>query len=345
VNISVDSRIAGQGTFLILPELKVVLQLMVEQNVDGDYRPHAEWANVSYSFTPDFTVRGGRIVMPAFLVATSRKVSFANAWVRPPVEVYGMLPVYSLDGVDAVYRRRLGEWTGSLNVAAGRTQSDFPDGSVDTDYLWHVNTTFVRGELTGRLAVTSARIRMDWLTPLFDGFRAFGPEGEAIADRFEMDERRFKFATAGAEYDPGSWFAIAEIAWLETNSAFGDRLAGYVTGGVRRGAVTPYATYSRTTLLSESSADGLTLTGLPAEYAQAAAALNAGLNDFIGGVPVQQTLAVGGRWDFSPGLALKAQVDFIDLMGNSSGNFINKQPGFEPGGSARLFSVATVFVF
>ena len=345
VNAGADTRIAGQATFLATSKLKFVLQVMVEQDVEGEYMPHAEWANVSYALTPDFSIRGGRIVMPAFLVAASRKVSFANPWVRPPVELYGMLPVYSLDGVDATWRTRLGEWTGSLNVAAGRTQSEFPIGSVDTDGLWHVNTTFVRGAITGRLALTGATLRMDWMDELFNGFRAFGPQGQAIADQFEIDGSAFRFATAAVEYDRGNWFTLAELGWLETNSAFGDKLAGYVTAGVRQGPVTPYATYSRATLLTENSVDGLTVTSLPPEYAQAAAALNAGLNDLLLGVPVQQTLALGGRWDVATGIALKAQVDFIDRLGGSPGTFINPQPGFEPGGSARLISIATVFVF
>jgi hypothetical protein len=76
-----------------------------------------------------------------------------------------------------------------------------------------------------------------------------------------------------------------------------------------------------------------------------AAQLNAGLNALLNSSPVQQNVAIGGRWDFMPGVALKAQLDFVNLLHRSSGTFINEQPGFEPGGSARLFSVATVFVF
>jgi hypothetical protein len=60
---------------------------------------------------------------------------------------------------------------------------------------------------------------------------------------------------------------------------------------------------------------------------------------------VQRNLAIGGRWDFMPGIALKAQVDFINVMENSPGTFFNLQPGFERGGSAQLVSVGTAFVF
>jgi hypothetical protein len=345
LDTGVDSRIAGQATMFVGSRLTAVLQVMVEQDVAGDYRPHAEWANLSYAFTPDLSLRAGRIVLPAFLVSESRKVSYATPWMRPPVELYGMAPVYSLDGVDATYTRRFGEWTSRLNAAYGRNKSDFPTGTAEADPLWNVNTALARGALTGRLAAGGGTLKLDVLDPLFDGIRAFGPEGIALADRYDTNDRYYQFAGVGFEYDPGPWFTLAEFAWLDLNSALGERVAGYVTGGVRRGAFAPYATYSRTELLSESSVAGLTLSNLPPEYAQAAAELNGVLNAVLNSSPVQHNLAIGGRWDALQNIAFKVQLDFVDVLGNSYGTFINMQPGLAPGGSARLFSVATAFVF
>ncbi len=208
-----------------------------------------------------------------------------------------------------------------------------------------MNTRFERGPFTARLGLASGMLYHRLLAPLFDAFRAFGPEGVAIADRYDPSGRAMQFASLGIEYDPGSWFTIAEMGWNESNSVYGERLGGYMTSGVRRGAFTSYVTYSRVALLSEKSSPGLSVDGLPPEYAGMAAALNAGLNAALASPAVQQTVAVGGRWDFRQGIAFKAQLDFVDVLDTSSGTFINQQPGFEPGGSARLFSVATVFVF
>jgi hypothetical protein len=279
------------------------------------------------------------------MVSEARKVSYATTWVRPPVELYGMVPIYFLDGVDAMYRRRFGEWTGSLHAVYGRTESEFSQGTFEAEDAWVINTTFVRGPLMARVGVATARLYVDQVAPLFDGFRAFGPEGEAIAARFDVNGKQTQYATAGLEYDSGGWFAMAEFAWTDSKSAFGEKLGGQMTSGFRWRALTPYATYSRTGVVSEMTADGLTLTGLPPEYAQAAAQLNAGLAALLEAPAAQHTFAIGSRWDFMPGLAVKAQLDFIDLLGTSSGMFINVQPGFERGGSARLFSLATAFVF
>jgi len=341
---SIDSRLAAQATLLIGSKLKMILQLMAEQTADGDYIPHAEWANVSYSFTPDLSVRGGRIVMPAFLVSDSRKVSYATPWARPPVELYSMVPIFSLDGADATYRTHLGGWTGTVNAAFGHAHSEFPGGTFETDNLWNVNATVHRGELTARSAVTGGRLRLDASAALFEGLRAFGPVGESLASRFDPDDRSFRFATAGMEYDAGSWFAIGELAWVDFDSALGEKLAGYVTGGLRLGAITPYATYSRAALLTDSSVAGLPLTGLPPQVAHRAGQLNATLNTFLRRAPVQQNWSGGVRWDFRPGLALKTQVDLIDVAETSQGTFTNHQPGFD-GGRTQLVSVGVVFVY
>lgn len=48
----------------------------------------------------DFEVRLCRIESPTFLVSDVRKRGYANLWVRPPIEVYGVQPLTNSDGVD-----------------------------------------------------------------------------------------------------------------------------------------------------------------------------------------------------------------------------------------------------
>ena len=116
----VDSLIGAQVTANLTPQLSAVLQVISEQNYDNTYRPHVEWANIKYQFTPDFSVRVGRIVLPGFLVSDYRKVGYANPWVRPPLEVYSLVPITNNDGVDASYRLHFGEFTNTVQGAYGR---------------------------------------------------------------------------------------------------------------------------------------------------------------------------------------------------------------------------------
>ena len=341
-----DSRLGGQITLTVTPELTAVVQVVAEQDSDDDYDPDVEWANVRYAVTPDLSVRVGRFALPGFLVSEYRKVSYANTWVRPPVEVYGLIPVFSVDGVEASYRFHAGDWTTTLSASLGSSEADLPGaGPVESENTWNVNGTFQRGHLTGRLAIARGELDIDAFDTFFDAFRAFGPAGDDVADRWEVDDTPFEFATLGAEYAPGGWIGMAELAWVDFNSVLGEKAAGYVTGGRRLGPVTPYATYSRVELLTDTPVPGLSLAGLPPASMGAAAGLNAGLNGILEGMPVQQNVSVGGRWDVLRGMAVTLQVDFVDRLDASPGTFVNAQTGFERGGSARLFSLATSFVF
>lgn len=351
ISPDVDSRLAGQLTAFIIPKLTAVAQVVAEQRADDTYAPRLEWANIRYSFTPDFSVRAGRTALPIFMVSDSRKVSYANPWVRPPAELYGLVPVFTLDGVDATYRMRLGSWNGTLNAGFGRTEADFSaEGEEDistaeSEKTLNANVSLQRGGFTGRISFGRGVLGLDTFDALFDAFRQFGPEGEAIADRLEVDGTPWRFGGVGFEYDAGSWFAMSEIGWLDFNSVLGEKVAGYGGGGYGFGSLTPYVTYSRVEVLNETSVPGLSLSGLSRDAAEQAAGLNAALNTILQGAPVQQSLSLGGRWDFARGMALKLQVDFVDMLEGSPGTFINPQPEFEPGGSARVVSLATVFVF
>lgn len=348
VSPDLDSILAGQMTFHATRKLTAVVQVVAQQSADDDYDPHLEWANVHYQATPELGFRVGRMALPAFLVSQYRKVSFANPWVRPPVELYGLAPLFVVDGVEASYRHHGGVWTTTVSTVFGEAQigtSGEESGVGEVRDVLNVNATVERGSLTARLAVARGELDVDAFDPLFDGFRAFGAGGEAIARRFEVDDRRFSFASAGLAHDPGPWFTMAELGWFDSSSVLGESVAGYVTAGVRWGPVAPYATYARVELLSESKHPGLPLAGLPPELVPRAVGLNAGLNTVLRSAVQQQSFALGGRWDFATGQALKLQVDFIDALDESPGSFINPQPGFEPGGSSQLVSLALVFVF
>lgn len=347
----VDSRIGVQASAVLVPKLTAVVQLVAEQTAADDYMPGLEWAYADYAFTEDLSLRAGRMPVATFLVSDFRKVSYANVWMRPPVELYSLSPVSRGEAVEASHRFDLGGgWNYTAQASYGRSTGEFrgfegTEESAEAHNVWSTNHTFQRGGLSGRLLFARGQLDIPAFDPFFDVFRLFGPEGEAIADRYAVDDAPFTIATLGVEYDAGRWFGVGEFAWADFNSVLGEKLGGYLTGGARFGALTPYVTYSLTDLVSESTADGLSTEGLPPEQAAGAENLNVFLDLFLQGAPRQQNLAVGGRWDVRPGVALKAQVDFIDVFEDSPGTFINWQPGFEPGGSARLLSLSVAFVF
>lgn len=335
----VDSRLGLQLTANLTPRLTGVVQLVAEQRYDDNYTPTVEWANLKYDITPNLSVRVGRMVQSSFMVSEYRKVGYATPWVRPPKEVYHMIPVTNFDGIDVSYRSHFDGFTNTLQGAYGRKDANLPGGGkVEARDVVTLTNTLEWGAATlfasyGSLHLTVAT---ENLNALFDGFRQFGPGGEAIADRYDVDNKRYDGKAVGARYDPGDWFVMGEWAQANSRTYIGDTRGWYVTGGYRFGAFTPYVSLARAWMDSSTSAPGLS--------APQAADLNAALNGLLGSGPQQKSVTLGARWDFARSMALKVQYERLDLDAGSPGVLANTQPGFEPGGQVDLFSVSLDFV-
>jgi hypothetical protein len=128
----VDSLIAGQVTATFSPKFSAVLQVISEQSYNNTYTPQVEWANIKYQFTPDFSIRAGRTVLPCFFLSDTRNVGYTYAWVRPPVEVYHLLPVATSDGLDVSYRSHLGELADTIQLNAGGDTTHLTDNGGDS---------------------------------------------------------------------------------------------------------------------------------------------------------------------------------------------------------------------
>jgi hypothetical protein len=342
----VDSRLGLQLTAEFDSRWSGVVQTVVEQRYDDSFSPIIEWANLKFQATPDFFVRAGRIVQPGAMVSEYRKVGYALPWVRPPQEVYRLQSITSSDGVDAGYSFAAGEFRSEIQSNVGRRNLRSANGvKTEVRDLWGLTGTSERGPLSLFLSYQRARVTVLGMEALFDAFRQFGPEGEAIAGRFDIHDKTVELLALGATYDPGDWFVMSEFAQLRNRTFVGDSRAGYVTGGYRLGAWTPYLTLARMQVESPTSHPGLTLEGLPPPDAEVAAGLNAALNQLLARAPAQRSVAIGTRWDFAHNLALKAQFDYLDLKSGSPGVLRNVQPGFHPGGSVSLFSLTLDFVF
>lgn len=340
----VDSLIAAQVTANLTSRITAVVQVISEQNYDGTFRPHVEWANFKYRFTPDFSMRVGRTVLPFFMVADSRKIGYANPWVRPPVEMYGLVPLSSNDGIDATLRTQLGGGINTITVTAGQSSTRLPAVTAEARELVAVVNTFEHGSVTARVNYGRARLTVPESSALFDGFRQFGPQGMAIVDKYLIHRREVSFMGVAASYDPGAWFVTAEWSALNAPPAVGKKSAWYVSGGHRFGKLTPYATYGQARA-DNLSDPGLDLSNLPPQAVAPANELNYVLNNLLFAKPVQKTISIGVRWDFIRNTALKLQLDHTRVGSGSTGTLNNLQPGFRPGGKFNVLSATMDFVF
>ncbi|MEO6080601.1 MAG: porin [Steroidobacteraceae bacterium] len=345
-SFKVDSLIAVQLNAAFTPKASAVLQAMSEQNYDGTFRPHLEWASFKYQFTPEFSVQIGRSTLPLFQLSDSRKVGLTFPWVRAPADLYHLTSAASLDGITINYRMHLGQWTHSLQLLAGRNDLKLPDsgGSAKTRKLWMASNTAELGSLTVRIVAADSEVTTPTANQLWDAFRQFGPQGVAIANRYELKQNRISYLGVGASYDPGQWFVATEWGGLFSHSIVGRRIGWYASGGYRFGRLTPYLTFSGGDA-NNLSDPGLDVATLPSYLVGPATGLNATLNSILSRKPVERTVSIGTRWDVRPNIAFKMQFDHTNIGAGSSGVLINVRPGFVLGGSFNLVSAAIHFVY
>jgi hypothetical protein len=342
----VDSLLGVQVTANLSSQLVAVVQVIAEENYDHTYRPHVEWANIKYEFTPDFSARVGRTVLPTALLSDTRNVGYTYAWVRPPQETYRLVPLTNSDGVDVSYRLRSGQLTNTVQLGVGRHDADLPNngGTLETRDLRVISNTAEFGSFTVHVAYLRARATLLELDrALFDVFRQFGPQGAAIAQKHSLNDTTVSAISFGANYDPGQWFVTGEWSRLESRSFIGGT-AWHASGGYRFGQLMPYVTYAQA-LGGNLSDPGLDVSTLPPLLAEPALALNAALNSILSMNSVQTTVSLGGRWDFMTNGSFKLQFDHIRMGAGSSGVLTNTQPGFQLGGQVNILSATFDFVF
>jgi hypothetical protein len=343
---TVDSRLGVQLGLALDSSWSAVLQLVSERTLENGYAPEVEWANIKYQATPDLSVRLGRIALPLFLAGDYRKAGYALPWVRPPVELYGAIPISNSDGVDASYRWSAGDAHNVTQVFFGRTDLSLSPGTrAKAHAITGLSNTTTAGALTVRASVMTTELSVGIGRDLFDGLRLFGPQGAALAGRFELSAKRTDVAAAGFNYDPGAWFLMGEIGRLNARSFLGDKTAGYLSAGYRHGDLTPYVSYAASRANSTTTSAGLDLGALPPPLAAAGAQLNAGLNQLLATIPRQHSVSAGLRWDLRANYALKLQADRVTPQPGSNGTFINVQPGFRSGQPVTVLSAAVDFVF
>ncbi|HYE39306.1 MAG TPA: hypothetical protein VEB23_05200, partial [Ramlibacter sp.] len=330
-SMDVDSRL---GVQLDVEQGKwsAVLQLVSEQGADNNYSPIVEWGNVKYQATPDLALRIGRIALPMFLAADYRKIGYAYPWVRPPVEMYGTIPITNSDGIDVNYRWSHGDIKHATQVFYGTTEARYDEQvNAQARALVGFAHTIQHGALTARLSALSADLSLSLARPLFDAYRQFGPAGAAIAEQYDVDAKGARAVSIGVSYDPGRWFATGEIGRLDTNSYAGDKTSFYLSAGYRAGSVTAFSTFARAKPNMPTRVAGLALDGLPPQQAAVGAALNHKLNDLLRYTPSQTTVGAGLRWDARDNVSLTLQHERLTTRDNSYGTLIRVQPGFESG--------------
>jgi hypothetical protein len=359
----VDSKVGLQLGAQFTAKLSAIVQVVSQHLYDNTWRPQLEWAHLKYQLTPDLSIRAGRSVAAPFMVSDTQLVGYTYPWIRPPLELYGELPVSNLDGVEVNYHLRNGIVEQSLSISYGQTKLPILDGGeVVARKFLQASDAMEIGSLTFRIGYTSLRPTTDipTLDPLFAGFAQFGAVASSIGflatgaqaselgafySLKESSAYAFSMATVGIKYDPGNWLLMSEWARTASDGLQLSSTAEYLTGGYQFGKFTPFLTLARVAS-GRYVEPGIATAGLPPILAAEAASLNGGLTAALGQfADSQSSVTLGMRWDVMKDIDVKLQYDRVRLDSNSAGRLGNVQPGFLTGPDVNAVSLAMDFVF
>jgi hypothetical protein len=353
-----DSIIGLQGTVKFTEEWSFTAQGVVKRETDGDFGPSIDWAYLKWQPMSNLAVRGGLTRPPTFMFSDSVYVGYSNIWVRPPLEVYGISPVYQLAGVDAVWRTNVGPVRLTVQPYYGNSTLELPNTTagegkyeIDVKDWYGVALTGDYGSFSARIGYGDKQYDGEHpgLVTLKNSLTALG-YGE-LAGELGMDGNKSPILNLGLQYDNATQFAVVEYAHRGTDSIAVPELAGtYLTVGNRFGSFTPYATVAHLDVKSARSNEEIVIPAPTASNAVLRATLrtlDTSIDNLAAAVSDQNTYSIGLRYDvpsFSvlKGAVVKAQIDHVDPK-DGKGFFAAAPVGFDE--SVNIYSLTFDFIF
>jgi len=349
-DVGLDSLLAVQATVHLSDRFSATGQAMVRRLFTSGFALDVPVFFAKADLMHDLAVRVGRIQLPVFMSSDYRQVGYSNTWVRPPIEVYGMIPFDTNDGADLLYRTTLGPIDISAQTFYGRTDATTQNTAqnlagtggaasqtvtIQARRNWGVNVSLTMGPLTVRAGRNQSSFTSisDSTNQFIAAINAAG--FPALATRLNPTNVPFEFTDFGFSFD-GTHVTLQGEMVKETIGGFVPSADGeYLLAGYRIRKFTPYAMFARQKVTSARTDTTIPAVGALIPLAQ-------GVNQLINSVGGDQhTTSLGLRWDLHESMDLKLQVDRVSPQGN--GLFIYVKPGFH--GPVDVASLTLDFVF
>jgi hypothetical protein len=337
IGMEPDTKVGVQGSYKFTDSISGTAQLLTKYRAEGQYKPEFEWAFAKWQATPGLAIRVGRIGAPFFMVSDFRDVGYANTMVRPNLDVYGQVPVSSVNGGDISYQMSLGETVLTGTFWGGYSRADYASalrgvGNAAADPVtirlskqmglnlqaeFEGGYSLRLGHMQGNLSIDSTSINT--LIATAYAVPSLGPTLGARAENALLtSSTKASFTGIGFSMDRSNIVLASEYTMRRIKKGpVADTTGWYVMGGYRFGSFLPYLSFSK---LKVDEVNVPTNTGLPGALGTNAQALQS--TQYI----AQKTTSVGVRWDAMRNTAVKLQFDRVQKPANSNGLFLVENP-------------------
>ncbi|MBF0416165.1 MAG: hypothetical protein HQL79_10415 [Magnetococcales bacterium] len=353
-----DSRIGLQASYQFNSYMDVMTQGVLRDQYDTSLNRYLDWAYVNVHPTPALDARLGRVGYDVFLMSDHRNLGYAYPWVRPPVEFYGWVPVYSIDGGDVAYTLQNDAVRWRFKGQMGRTGLKFPMGAdaeynFKSDQIWSISiaretdTWRIKGGYSQCIPKTDASM----LAPLQSGLAAVSAAGIPGVSNESSDLLReltykdvtLRYVNLGLAYDDGTWLGQAELGSVVTTAdMMPNGTMAYIGLGRRLGDFTPFMLLSgiRSNAPVRQTSGSWAVMGPSGPILQTAVvkALNSTRFD-------QETGSLGVRWDANSHVALKVQWDSTHIYSNGYGLWYSDEGQVTKNARVNMLSATMDFIF
>ncbi len=312
-----DSKFGLQITAGVASNMQAVAQVLAagsDENFDLD----VEWAYLDWTLSESFSVRGGKVKEPVFLISDYIEVGYAYPWIRPPQEVYRNNPINTINGMEFLVQTEVGGMGLTLQPYIGTNTEDvpgFPGVVFDASNFFGAALQLSSRNFTLQVSFLDTDVTVS-------GDLGFGPTtstgtASLTSAGFSMD---VSSVVMYAEYVTRDIEADTGIAAMDT--LFPDQDAYYVTLGYRMGKYLPHITFAN------SEADPV-----------------------AGGSPgaSQDSITLGMRYEINDSAAFKFEFQTIEpdaTNAGSTGHFgVLGDPEYTSGDSATMISAAVDVIF
>jgi hypothetical protein len=287
------TRAGIQFNARISDQAEAVLQLL--SRAGDDFDVEAQWAYIAYDAQPNLKLRAGRLVLPFYLHSQYLNVGYAYPWIDLPTEIYGAIPIDTMEGIDATWSFNTGTINHALNLFWGSMRVEVGEGLLfEVNNQHGVNLRSSMGNVSTWLGFTSSKVSLD-LSDALGGL-----------DNYNLDDSYAHYLSAGIQYDNGSLLLMAETSELKISAPAGwfpTQPAGYVMAGYRVGKLMPHLTWAYMNARGVGKINDPLPFGIAEEL----------FGDYA---DRQKSWTLGARYDVTAGLAVKAEASRYYDFGN-----------------------------
>jgi len=336
VSFEPDTLVGLQFVKRISDKLMVTGQFISDGRKDFDVE--AELAYLTYSARPNWDIRAGRLRAPLYYYSDFVDVGYAYPWIRPPVELYGNGAFDVFEGIDTIYRSRIGRWDAMYQLFYGRMDTELGASDLELLDFAGVNVTFNRRWLTLRAGFVSTDLAVSTSEGIQGLIQTLNGAGFAdLANQLDTtDHKQTKYIALAAIIDYKNWLVNAEFTTVDFDSIFiTDSDTWFVMLGRRFDEFTAHITYS--SAQADPDFEGNTI---PLGVAPAFDQLHAIVDSALGNNE-DSSLTFGIRYDVDDGVAVKAEVTRFE-RDIAEPLFTGQQSGVDDG---TLLSIGVDVVF